>query len=269
MNTLVLYSLLLATLAEARFLLPSIQKDVEADVKVLDSTLLVDPPSVSFTPHTNLTDSRLRSGDALNFYCEAAGTPMLNVYWTLNGRIVQGHRRRSNLERIRNDQRVMIGQNVVGSRLELECVDERMTGTLSCVADNGIEPKKQSVQISTTGATACPRMRPVRPQIGTWTKSRIEEIGNAVVFQCRKAAAGVTIRWENEEGEAVKREDGFLVLPNGDLLISALQWDHMGSYTCVATNDNGVEDRTESFIFPTDKNAAAPSSDDVADDYVS
>lgn len=44
----------------------------------------------------------------------------------------------------------MIGQNVVGSKLELECVDERMTGTLSCVADNGVEIVKSSVQISTS-----------------------------------------------------------------------------------------------------------------------
>ncbi|GMT35588.1 hypothetical protein PFISCL1PPCAC_26885, partial [Pristionchus fissidentatus] len=247
----------LALLSQSRFLLPSIQKDVEADVKVLDTALLVDAPSLSFTQQSNLTDTRFKSGEPLHFYCEAVGTPMVNVYWTLNGRIVQGHRRRSNLERLRNEQKVMIGQNVVGSRLELECIDERMTGTLSCVADNGFEIKKNSVQISTTGSSSCPRMRPSRPQIATWTKSRIEEIGNSVVFQCRKASAGVEIRWENEEGKELKREDGFMVLPNGDLLIASVQWEHLGSYFCIASN--GVEEtRTETFIFPTDKDAPAP-----------
>lgn len=54
-------------------------------------------------------------------------------------------------------------------------------------------------------------MRPARPQIGTWTKSRIEEIGNSAIFQCRKASAGVSIRWENDEGKELKKEDGFVV----------------------------------------------------------
>ncbi|KAF8355750.1 zig-4 [Pristionchus pacificus] len=261
MNTCLLLLLSTLALAQSRFLLaPSVHKHVDPEVSVADTSLLVDPPSVSFTAHSNLTSTRFTSGDELSFYCEAVGTPMINVYWTLNGKIVQGHRRRSNLERLRNEGKVMIGQNVVGSKLELECVDERMTGTLSCVADNGVEIVKSSVQISTTGAHECARMRPARPQIGTWTKSRIEEIGNSAIFQCRKASAGVSIRWENDEGKELKKEDGFVVLPNGDLLIPSLQWEMMGSYLCVATSEEG-EERQETFVFPTDENAPEPSGD--------
>ncbi|GMR62408.1 hypothetical protein PMAYCL1PPCAC_32603, partial [Pristionchus mayeri] len=265
MNTCSLFLLSsLALLAHSRFLAPVIQNTVVPEVKSAD--FLVDAPSIKFTPNSNLSDARFKSGDSLNFYCEVVGTPMVNVYWTLNGRIVQGHRRRSNLERLRNEDNVMIGQNVVGSRLELECVDERMTGTLSCVADNGFEIQKSSAQISTTGADVCTRLRPARPQIGSWTKSRIEEIGNAALFQCRKASAGVSTRWENEDGEELRREDGFVMQPNGDLLIPSLQWEHMGSYFCIASNEEGDEERTETFVFPTDKNAPEPS-EDVAYEY--
>lgn len=42
------------------------------------------------------------------------------------------------------------------------------------------------------------------------------------------------------------------VLSNGDLIISQITWDDMGTYTCVAQNSVG-EDRIESFIYPVKK----------------
>lgn len=40
------------------------------------------------------------------------------------------------------------------------------------------------------------------------------------------------------------------MLENGDLLITKLAWEHMGSYTCIASNERG-QDQKELFLYPT------------------
>lgn len=41
------------------------------------------------------------------------------------------------------------------------------------------------------------------------------------------------------------------VLENGDLLIHSAQWEDLGVYTCVATNEYG-QDRVSAFFYPTE-----------------
>lgn len=47
------------------------------------------------------------------------------------------------------------------------------------------------------------------------------------------------------------------VLPNGDLLISRISWEDMGSYTCIAQNSLG-QDKVESFVYPVRKEGIIP-----------
>lgn len=44
----------------------------------------------------------------------------------------------------------------------------------------------------------------------------------------------------------------FQLLPSGDLFISEISWDDMGTYTCVAQNNLG-SDKVESFLYPVKK----------------
>lgn len=42
----------------------------------------------------------------------------------------------------------------------------------------------------------------------------------------------------------------FKVLNNGDLLIKKSDWEMMGLFKCVASNDNG-KDTVQTFLYPT------------------
>ncbi|VDO07024.1 unnamed protein product [Brugia timori] len=59
------------------------------------------------------------------------------------------------------------------------------------------------------------------------------------------------ITWYNEENCKLDNVKKYKILANGDLMIYDTQWEDLGVYTCIASNEYG-EDRIMAFFYPTE-----------------
>lgn len=80
----------------------------------------------------------------------------------------------------------------------------------------------------------------------------LSSIGSNVVLPCRVTGRPMPdIFWLNTEGEVIgPKHDRFKVMPNGGLMIAQLEWNDMGTYTCIARNQL-AKDVAETFVYPS------------------
>lgn len=93
-------------------------------------------------------------------------------------------------------------------------------------------------------------MGPVRPRITYHERMHLELVNSNIVLPCKvHARPKAEIFWTDDEGNSIEQNQRFKVLPSGDLLITKIRWEDMGSYNCIARNAFGT-DEADVFIYP-------------------
>lgn len=153
-----------------------------------------------------------------------------------------------------------LGLSSTKSKLDLGCLTLESSGVYTCVAENNQEKIAETrVKIVVAEEQSCKSSDEEaaikKPEIIMWTHIRIEKLGSSVVLFCRTGGKSESqLKWFNSENKELNNSNGgqgkYDLLASGDLLISNISWDDMGSYFCVASNNHG-QDRIESFLYPT------------------
>lgn len=93
---------------------------------------------------------------------------------------------------------------------------------------------------------------PRKPRIVQHYTTLLSSIGSNVVLPCRATGRPMPeIFWLNQESEVIgPKHDRFKVMPNGDLMIAQLEWNDMGTYTCIARNQL-TKDVADTFVYPS------------------
>lgn len=200
--------------------------------------------------------------------CQAGGKPAPTIHWLKNGRrIQQGPSRDYNndepfIEEILNENsESLIGLGFTRSKLFLDCLSPEDAGEYTCVAETATQRIAQSTQVTVVGKYSseeherCIVKKSIRSEtarIYQWTSHRVEISGASVQLMCRvEGQPQPSISWVTPKGKEIKHAtDKYEVLSNGDLLVRNISWKDMGSYTCSAANENGV-DEISTFLYPT------------------
>ncbi|VDO62503.1 unnamed protein product [Onchocerca flexuosa] len=148
---------------------------------------------------------------------------------------------------------------VTASKILVPCNGTKNTAEYKCLANNG----HQKLESTTTVAflsfftelseekAKCSRKHSP-PTINVWTDSRFERSGATVQLFCRiNGTPQPSVTWYNEENHKLNDVKKYKILSNGDLIIYDTQWEDLGVYTCVASNEYG-EDRITAFFYPTE-----------------
>lgn len=96
---------------------------------------------------------------------------------------------------------------------------------------------------------------PVRPRITYHERMHMELANSNVVLPCKvRARPKAEIIWTDHEGNPVEQKKRFKALPSGDLLVTKIRWEDMGSYNCIARNAYGT-DKADVFLYPVQVNS--------------
>ncbi|XP_054733285.1 neural/ectodermal development factor IMP-L2 isoform X1 [Anastrepha obliqua] len=91
---------------------------------------------------------------------------------------------------------------------------------------------------------------PQKPRIVYNEKLHLDLVDSNILLPCKvHARPRAEVFWMNGEGKLIEQNHRFKVLPNGDLLISNIQWEDMGAYRCIARNALG-KDTADTFVYP-------------------
>lgn len=83
-----------------------------------------------------------------------------------------------------------------------------------------------------------------------WTSTRLEFLGSSARLMCRaEGKPRPLIKWLAPDELAID-SSRHKIEENGDLLITNINWDDMGGYTCIAENNYG-QDKIVTFLYPT------------------
>lgn len=100
-------------------------------------------------------------------------------------------------------------------------------------------------------------MGPFRPRITYHERMHLELVNSNVVLPCKvHARPKAEVLWTDDEGNPVEDNQRFKLLPNGDLLITKIRWEDMGSYNCIARNTFGT-DKADVFLYPVQVSSVA------------
>ncbi|XKL63917.1 hypothetical protein PGB90_006281 [Kerria lacca] len=195
-------------------------------------------------------------GGVLELECEAVGGPPPSIKWYHRNNLLQ--------EAGFSEQNEIINTAIgkVKSRLIIDCVMPHHQGFYTCAGTSGSKKKISSdINVFVQENDYMPNLSckpniPKIPRIITWGPTLLEITNKDVNLPC--AAVGnppPEIYWINNKNQIIDSDNfssNYKVLPNGDLLISRISWEDMGSYTCIAQNSLG-QDKVESFVYPVRK----------------
>lgn len=168
-----------------------------------------------------------------------------------NGNVIRPEEEFNTVEKLFNTGLGTIQNSVTASKLVLPCVTPNRSGEYKCLANNGYQKLETALTVSVEGNAKCVHTHS-GPTISMWTDGRFERSGAAVQLFCRvDGSLQPKITWYNEENSQLNDFKKYEVLENGDLLIHSAQWEDLGVYTCVATNEYG-QDRVSAFFYPTE-----------------
>ncbi|XP_044243814.3 hemicentin-1 isoform X3 [Ursus arctos] len=184
-----------------------------------------DTHMVSLTVHVLPTftelpgDVSLNKGEQLRLSCKATGIPLPKLTWTFNNNIIPAH-----------------FDSVNGhSELVIERVSKEDSGTYVCTAENSVGFVKA---IGFVYVKEPPVFK------GDYPSNWIEPLGGNAVLNCEvKGDPAPTIQW-SRKGVDIEINHRIRQLVNGSLAIYGTVNEDAGDYTCVATNDAGVVERS-------------------------
>ncbi|XP_006907796.1 hemicentin-1 isoform X1 [Pteropus alecto] len=184
-----------------------------------------DSRTVSLTVHVLPTftelpgDVSLNKGERLRLSCKATGIPLPKLTWTFNNNIIPAH-----------------FDSVNGhSELIIERVSKEDSGTYVCTAENSVGFVKA---IGFVYVKEPPVFK------GDYPANWIEPLGGNAVLNCEvKGDPAPTIQW-SRKGLDIEINHRIRQLGNGSLAIYGTVNEDAGDYTCVATNEAGVVERS-------------------------
>ncbi|XP_057363933.1 hemicentin-1 isoform X3 [Manis pentadactyla] len=186
-----------------------------------------DTHTVSLTVHVLPTftelpgDVSLNKGEQLQLSCKAAGIPLPKLTWTFNNNIIPARFDSANGH----------------SELIIERVSKEDSGTYVCTAENSVGFVKA---IGFVYVKEPPVFKGDHPS--NW----IEPLGGNAILNCEVKGDPVpTIQW-SRKGVDIGINRRIRQLGNGSLAIYGTLNEDAGDYTCVATNDAGVVQRSMS-----------------------
>ncbi|XP_067391212.1 hemicentin-1 isoform X2 [Emydura macquarii macquarii] len=166
-----------------------------------------------------LGDIALSKGERLKLTCKATGTPLPKITWTFNNNIVP----------------VKLDNANGHSELVIERVSKDDSGTYVCTAENIVG------SIRAVGSVHVKEPPVFR---GDYHSSWIEPLGGNAILNCEVIGdPPPKIQW-SKKGVGVQISSRIRQLSNGSLAIYSTANEDAGDYTCVATNDAGVVERS-------------------------
>ncbi|KAM4812745.1 hemicentin-1 [Urocitellus parryii] len=186
-----------------------------------------DMHTVSLTVHVLPTftelpgDVSLNKGERLQLSCKATGIPLPKLTWTFNTNIIPAHTDRGDGH----------------SELVIEKVSKEDSGTYVCTAENSVGFVKA---IGFVYVKEPPVFK------GDYPSNWIEPLGGNAILNCEvKGDPAPTIQW-SRKGVDIAGSHRIQQLGNGSLAIYGTVNEDAGDYTCVATNEAGVVERSMS-----------------------
>ncbi|KAM6165457.1 hemicentin-1 [Erethizon dorsatum] len=166
-------------------------------------------------------DMSLNKGEQLRLSCKATGIPLPKLTWTFNNNIIPAH-----------------FDSVNGhSELVIEKVSKEDSGTYVCTAENSVGFVKA---IGFVYVKEPPVFK------GDYPSNWIEPLGGNAILNCEvKGDPAPTIQW-SRKGVDIEISHRIRQLGNGSLAIYGTVNEDAGDYTCVATNEAGVVERSMS-----------------------
>uniref|UniRef100_A0A8D0P964 Hemicentin-1 n=1 Tax=Sus scrofa TaxID=9823 RepID=A0A8D0P964_PIG len=178
-----------------------------------------DTHTVTLTVHVLPTftelpgDVSLNKGEQLRLNCKATGIPLPKLTWTFNNNIIPGY------------------------ELVIERMSKEDSGTYVCTAENSVGFVKA---IGFVHVKEPPVFK------GDYPSNWIEPLGGNAVLNCEvKGDPAPTIQW-SRKGMDIEISHRIRQLGNGSLAIYGTVNEDAGDYTCVATNEAGVVERSMS-----------------------
>lgn len=227
---------------------PFIQEEMESMADKLDSRLTSKPMLKIIK---QLDDMTVMAGETVTFQCDALFVPSATIYWEKNGVRVQGDSELNLKEKMLNLGKPVVESGIMASTLTIPCADAHDSGKYQCVAYNGHNTAKSSAKLVVEGRSQCKSSYRAPLSITQWTDSRFEMEGNTASLLCRTNQ--LAERTWTFDGKPIDfASERFVIQPNGDLVISNIDWPDMGTYICTASNEHG-EDTVETFLYPTKK----------------
>uniref|UniRef100_A0A674IMN9 Hemicentin-1 n=1 Tax=Terrapene triunguis TaxID=2587831 RepID=A0A674IMN9_9SAUR len=164
-------------------------------------------------------DIALNKGEQLRLTCKATGTPIPKITWTFNNNIVPAKLDNANGH----------------SELVIERVSKDDSGTYVCTAENTVGSIKA---IGFVYVKEPPVFQ------GDYYSSWIEPLGGNAILNCEvRGDPPPTIQW-SKKGVSIQISNRIRQLSNGSLAIYGTVNEDAGDYTCIATNDAGVVERS-------------------------
>uniref|UniRef100_A0A1I8E9V7 Ig-like domain-containing protein n=1 Tax=Wuchereria bancrofti TaxID=6293 RepID=A0A1I8E9V7_WUCBA len=161
-----------------------------------------------------------------------------------NGNVIHAIDESNAAEKLHNAGLNTIQYGVTASKMVVPCIKTKDTAEYKCLASNGHQ------KLEKEKAKCWHKHSP--PVISMWTDGRFERSGATVQLFCRvNGTPQSNITWYNEENCKLDNVKKYKILSNGDLVIYDTQWEDLGVYTCIASNEYG-QDRIMAFFYPTE-----------------
>ncbi|KAK6110600.1 Immunoglobulin I-set domain family protein [Brugia pahangi] len=252
---LILTSLTISTLRQRDIFEKShiVETDTGKDIEVLNSNFnaehLTEAPYLHFTKTPKAVE--IAVGNELVLKCEAIGIPPPIIEWAYNGNIIHAIAESNAAEKLHNADLNTIQYGVTASKMVVPCIKTKDTAEYKCLASNGHQKLESTTTVVVEEKAKCWRKHSA-PVISMWTDGRFEISGATVQLFCRvNGTPQSNITWYNEENCKLDNVKKYKILANGDLVIYDTQWEDLGVYTCIASNEYG-EDRIMAFFYPTE-----------------
>ncbi|XP_063978637.1 neural/ectodermal development factor IMP-L2 isoform X2 [Diachasmimorpha longicaudata] len=203
----------------------------------------------------------LSKGQYYELTCKGEGRPVPQMYWIRGGNIL---RQLDELKKISLTYDSSLFVNAAAAKQEskyvIDCASKQDEGPIHCVAVAGDKIKWESTNIvisdnvNSNRSRSCGSSRP--PVITHHAATVIGFQDSSIILPC--VATGKPppyVTWETSEGSLITNHlynPRYKVLSTGNLLISALEWDDMNEYTCIAKSNLG-EDRITTFVYPAQR----------------
>lgn len=192
-------------------------------------------------------------GTPVEIVCEVMGSQVPTIQW------VVGHLPLSELDSLESNIISESSSTSIVRVRSIHIVDHMLSEprTYTCIGRTG--PKVVYASTTVYPATDLkdlvqvrdkPFLGPHKPRIIYNEKMHLDLEGSNIVLPCKvHARPRAEVFWMNVEGKLIEQNHRFKVLPNGDLLISDIKWEDMGTYKCIARNSVG-KDTADTFIYP-------------------
>ncbi|XP_045781094.1 neural/ectodermal development factor IMP-L2-like [Maniola jurtina] len=191
--------------------------------------------------------ARFVPGTTLVLECEIMGNPAPFAGWLKNGVPV------SDFEEDTNE--IFSINPLSPARLTSKFVIRTASNgdVFTCVASSGLRENSASTTVYVEGSgsdSILNEIMPSKPIITAFYNDLFQLVGTSATLPCRAFSPTKTqVLWMDNNENVVYGSNRLRVLPSGDLHISGISWDDMGSWTCSVKNAYG-RDVMETFLYP-------------------